>query len=225
MTNRLTRLLAPLIVLVLILVVFQGAAPTLMAGGQLGAREPEAWIKLLDAPGRVAGLRVDEIVSRLGLKPGQVVVDLGAGTGVFSLPMARAVGPTGRVYAVDIEQGLVDYIGQKAKDQGVANIQPLLGQPADPSLPVHDVDLAFMHDVLHHIADRQAYLKAAAGYMKTGGRFAIVELDPKTGPHRNDPTLQITRAQLDTMMAAAGLTVAEQVDMFDDKYVVIYTKR
>ena len=124
-----------------------------LGAGQLASRPTEEWIKTLDAPKRIAGLRVDDIIARLRVVPGQVVADLGAGTGAFALPLGKAVGPKGKVYAVEIDCGLVDYIGGKVKQAGASNVLPVLGKPTDPSLPAADVDLAFLHDVLHHVED------------------------------------------------------------------------
>ena len=207
-------------------IAFAVAALATPAAGQLGARPADDWIKMLDSPARVAGLKVDEVIARLGLKPGEVVADLGAGTGVFAVPLARAVGPSGKVYAVEVEQGLVDHIAAKAAKEGTRNVHAVLGRFADPALPSSDVDVAFIHDVLHHVEDRRAFLRNAARYMKPTGRFAIVELDAETGPHRNDPKLQITRDELRGWMAEIGYAEAEEVtNLFDDgKWFVIYAR-
>ena len=117
------------------------------------------------------------------------MADIGAGTGAFSLPFAKAVAPSGKVYAVDIDAGLLDYLGQKAKKEHIDNIYTVKGEFSDPKLPARDVDLGFFHDVLHHIENRQAYLKALGSYIKPTGRIALIEMnrdDPKT-PHRNNP--------------------------------------
>jgi ubiquinone/menaquinone biosynthesis C-methylase UbiE len=192
---------------------------------QLGSRSAEDWIALLEAPARVAALKVDEIIGRLDLAPGQVVADLGAGTGVFTLPLAEAVGPKGRVYAVDIDPALVDYIRQKAEKRKVANVVPVLGKPGDPALPAADVDLAFMHDVLHHIEDRVGYLKQTVRYMKPGARMAFVEMDPVKGAHRNDAKLQLTPQQLDRWMSDLGFTQTGTYPVGDDKWYVLYTRK
>ncbi|HET7216786.1 MAG TPA: class I SAM-dependent methyltransferase, partial [Vicinamibacterales bacterium] len=185
----------------------------------------EEWIKTLENPSRIAGLKVDQIVGSLRLKPGETIADLGAGAGVFSIPLARAVSPSGKVYAVEIEQGLVDYIGRKAKDQNVANVQPILGKFADPGLPARDVDLAFMHDVLHHVQDRPAYLKNTAAYIKPGGRFAFIEFDAALGPHRADAALQVTKEQLREWMTGIGFEQTDEFGLFEDRWFVIYTRR
>ena len=202
--------------------------PAVLAAGwsspQLAPRTTEEWVKTLDAPARVAAMRVDDILARLNLRPGQVVADLGAGTGAFSLPMAKAVGPSGKVYAIEIDKGLVDYISRKAADGGAANVQTLLGAPGDPRLPAQ-VDIAFMHDVLHHVSDRAGYLKAAARYVKPGGRFVIIDPEPALGPHKADPTLGVSKAQASEWMKAAGFVPREDVAMFKDRWFVIYERQ
>lgn len=192
---------------------------------QLAARPTDEWIKLLDSPARVATLKVDEVVSKLQLTPGSVVADLGAGSGVFTVPLARAVGPSGKVYAVEVDQGLVDYVGQKAKKENLANVRTVLGKFEDPGLPAPDVGVAFMHDVLHHVADRAGYLKNVARYLTPAGRIAIVEPDAVKGPHRDDPKLQVTRAELNGWMADAGFVPSEEFTLFEDKWYVVYKRK
>jgi ubiquinone/menaquinone biosynthesis C-methylase UbiE len=194
------------------------------AAGQLASRPTADWIKTLDAPDRIASLRVDDIIARLKLAPGQVVADLGAGTGAFALPLAKAVGANGKVYAVEIDRGLVDYIAAKVKQAGVANVLPLVGTPTDPSLPAADVDVAFMHDVLHHVEDRPAFLKQAVRYLKPGARFVVIELNPATSPHKNDSRLVLDKAQVAALMKDVGLQEVEEVRMFNDKWFVIYQR-
>jgi ubiquinone/menaquinone biosynthesis C-methylase UbiE len=193
------------------------------AFAQLGARTTEEWLKTLDSQNRVAKLKVNEAVAALGLKPGSVVADIGAGSGVFTIPLAKAVA-TGRVYAVDIEQGLVDHITKKAKEQKMDNVRGVLGQFTDPNLPAHDVDLAFIYDVLHHIENRAEYLKNLAPYLKAAGRIAVIDFYPELGPHKNDAKLQITKDQTKAWMAAAGLKPVAEHKLYDDKWFVVYGK-
>ncbi len=144
------------------------------------------------------------------------------GAGAFTLPLAKAVAGSGKVYAVDIEQGLVDHITQKAKAQKVTNVQAVLGKFTDPNLPAHDVDVAFIYDVLHHIEDRAGYLKNLAPYLTKGGRVAVIDFYPELGPHKNDPKLQVTKEQTRDWMAAAGLKVVAEHKLYDDKWFVVY---
>jgi predicted methyltransferase len=197
-----------------------------VAEGQLASRPAPEWIKRLERPERIAELKIDEIIAKLRLAPGNVVADLGAGPGVFALPMAKAVGPKGKVYAVEIQQEFLDHIQGKLKDQNVTNVVTVLGKFTDPNLPAKDVDVAFFHDVLHHIEDRAGYLKNLAPYIKSNGRIAVVELDPVKGSHRDDPKLRLTKEQVAAWMADAGFKPVEEFNgMFDDKWFVVYGRQ
>jgi ubiquinone/menaquinone biosynthesis C-methylase UbiE len=202
-------------------IVLLAAAPLTYA--QLGSRPVEDWIARLERPERVASLKTAEIIEKLKLKKGDLVADLGAGPGVFSWPLARAVAP-GMVYAVEVDKGYIPHLEKRAKEQQLTNVKPVLGQYDDPRLP-EKVDLAFFHDVLHHIDKREAYLKKVASYLKPGGRISVIELDADRpdASHRDDPTLQVRRDQLQQWMAAAGLEKDEEITgLFDDKWWVIY---
>lgn len=192
-------------------------------GSQLGARAAAEWVKVLDNPDRIAGLKIDSVVVRLGLRPGNVVADIGAGAGAFDGALAGAVGAGGTVYAVDIEQGLLDHIAARAKSVGIDNLKVVLGKFTDPNLPVRNVDVALICDVLHHIESREEYLKNLVGYLAPTGRVAIIDFLPGKG-HANDSSQQITKEQTTEWMAAAGLKRVEEVPLFNDKFFVIYAK-
>lgn len=191
---------------------------------QLGGRPAEEWISRLERPERVAGLKTAEVIEALKPKPGDVVADLGAGAGVFSWPLARAVAP-GTVYAVEVDKGYIPYLERRAKEQSLSNVKAVLGKYEDPLLP-EKIDLAFFHDVLHHVAKKAEYVKTVAGYLEPGGRIAIIELDA-TRPdssHRDEPEQQVHKDQLDEWMKAAGLTRLQEVPLYEDKWFVIYGK-
>lgn len=207
-----------IVALALVLWVAQGSAL------QLGSRSAEEWVKTLDTPQRIATLKIDDVVSKLRLVPGMAVADIGAGTGLFEGALAGAVAPGGTVYAVDVEQGLLDHISQRAKELKVSNVRVVLGKFTDPALPVRTVDVALINDVLHHIEDRQTYLKNLAGYVNPGGRIAVIDFRPGLGGHVNQPELRITKEQTDGWMAAAGLKPSEEFDLFTDKFFVVYAR-
>jgi len=203
------------------------AVACLLAGtahAQLASRPAAEWTKTLEAPERVAGLRADQVIAKLNLKPTDVVADLGAGTGLFSLPLAKAV-PSGKVYSVELDEGFLAQIGGKAKTENVRNIVPVLGKFTDPSLPARDVDVAFFHDVLHHVENRAAYLKSVAGYLKPGGRIVVIEFNPGDSPHKAEPTLIVSKEQTAGWMADAGLVQSEEIQLFPDKYFVVFRRK
>lgn len=194
------------------------------AATQLASRPAEDWSKTLEAHDRVANLKMDEIVAKLRLKPGETVADIGAGSGLFEVPLAKAVSPGGKVYAVDIDQGFFPQIKKKADEAHVTNVQTVLGKYTDPNLPVRNVDMVFFHDVLHHIQDRAGYLKAVAGYLKPGGRMVVIDYEQGQGPHKATPELEVSREQLGAWTKEAGLRQAEDVKMFSDRYFLVFSK-
>ncbi|MGE0159473.1 MAG: class I SAM-dependent methyltransferase [Gemmatimonadales bacterium] len=194
---------------------------------QLGSRPAAEWATTLENGQRLEALDIEEVVAAVGFRPGEVVADIGAGTGIFSIPIARAVGPTGVVLSVEVDEGFLPIIEQKAREQGVANVRPVLGQFTDPRLPRRDVDVAFFHDVLHHIEQRDMYLLTLATYLESGSRVVVVDYDGNVPgvPHANQPEMLIRPADVAGWMDSAGFDLTREIDMFDDKFFVIYTKR
>lgn len=206
-----------------------GAVILLLAGldtaalAQLAGRAADDWIKTLDSPARVSAMRIPEVVAALKIAPGQIVADVGAGSGAVSGPLAIATGPSGVLYAVDIEKGLLTHIAQRAAEQKLGNIRTVLGEFTDPKLPER-VDLAFVNDVLHHVQDRAAFLRNLAGYLKPGGRVAIIDFHAASSPHRAQPDLVVSEEQTEAWLQAAGLRPSEKVKLFDDRYFIIYAR-
>jgi ubiquinone/menaquinone biosynthesis C-methylase UbiE len=189
---------------------------------QLGKRTADEWIDVLEARERVQGLKMAEVLGKLALKPGMVVGDIGAGSGIFSTPFSRSVKPGGKVFAVEVDEKLLEHIVMLATEQGIVNIEPVFGDYDDPSLP-DKVDFAFLNDVLHHIEHRDFYLKNLAGYLKPTGRVAIIDFKPGQGDHANDPKLQVSQEQATAWMAAVGLKPVQVVsDVYTDRWFVIY---
>lgn len=195
------------------------------AAGQLGPRSAEEWIRLMERPERVATLRIDEIISRLGIGPGDVVADIGAGAGTFTLPFARVVSPGGTVYAVEVDPELVAHIEARADAEGAANVAGVLGEFTDPALPARDVDVAFFHDVLHHVEDRAGYLQNLARYIAPEGRVVVIE-NPRAHENPDQSEMHLSREEVDGWMADAGFDVREEHDLFGGgKWFVVYSRR
>lgn len=173
------------------------------------------WIQRLERPERIPGLKIDKVIASLRLKPGDVIADIGAGTGAYTIPFAKAVAPSGKALAVDIWPELLDYMKQKALDQHVSNLETVLARLNDPNLP-RRVDVAFFHDVFHNTNDRQAYLKVLASYLEPGGRIAIIEqeFDDPIANQWDKPEDRITRGQVKTWMAAIGFYLESEFDLF-----------
>jgi ubiquinone/menaquinone biosynthesis C-methylase UbiE len=208
-----------------ILLVFALAAGAAVSARQLAGRPADDWTARLERPERIAGLKIDYIIASLGLKPGQNVADIGAGPGILSVPMAKAVGPGGKVYAVEIDKDYFPHITKRAEAEHVTNVVNVLGAFTDPKLPSRNIDVALFHDVLHHIEDRAGYLKATAQYVKPNGRVAIVELPPN-GSHKDEPSLVVTKDQVKGWMADAGFTPVQEFDGLNEgKWFIVYHRK
>lgn len=190
------------------------------AFAQLEQKPAKEYIDSMERPGRVKSLKVDEVLAKLELKPGDIVADIGSGAGGFSIPMAKAIAPNGTLYAVDIDQEMLDYVTAKAKKEGLTNIVTILGEYDDPKLPVKNVNVAFFHRVLHMIEHRQTYVNATAKYMAPDGKIVIID------KNRDDSEnwMWLQQSDVDTWMAALSFYPAQKFGVFDDRYFVVYQR-
>ncbi len=129
----------------------------------------------LERPERQEEERTDLLIDALKLKPGEVVADIGAGTGYISQRMAKRVGDTGLVYAEDIQQEMLDLLDRKMKLFHITNMKPLLGTTTDPKLPEASVDMIIMVDVYHEFDQPYEMTKSMIRGLKPGGRLVFVE--------------------------------------------------
>jgi ubiquinone/menaquinone biosynthesis C-methylase UbiE len=129
--------------------------------------------------GRDSWQQPERVLRELALRPGDRVADLGAGGGYFTFRLADAVGSAGRVYAVDVDEGLLAYVTGEAKERGHSNVESVLAAYDDPRLPADGVDLIFTCDTYHHLEDRSEYFERAARYLRPGGRVAVIDYSGK----------------------------------------------
>jgi ubiquinone/menaquinone biosynthesis C-methylase UbiE len=191
---------------------------------QLAQRPPEQYIASMDKPDRV--LKIDEVIGKLELKPGDIVADIGSGSRSFSIPMAKAIAPNGILYAgilyaVDIDQAMLDHVVARAREAGVANLRTVLGDYDDPKLPVKNVDVAFFRRVLHMIEHRQAYLNANAKYLKPDGGVVVIDKNREDSP---DSWMWLNQSNVDSWMAAISFYPAQHFAVFEDRYFVVYQR-
>jgi ubiquinone/menaquinone biosynthesis C-methylase UbiE len=165
----------------------------------------EKYIAFLERADRAAWQKPDEVVAALGLQGTETVVDLGAGSGYFSFRIARAL-PKGRVVAADIEPEMIRHIHHKAMTDGVRNVEAKLISPDDPAVPA-GTDLVFVCDVLHHVADRAAWLAKLASEMSVGARLVLVEFKEGALPEGPPEAAKIPRAQMLQLATNAGFVL------------------
>ena len=155
----------------------------------------------------------------LGLAPGMKVADIGSGSGLFTRPIAKAVAPGGVVYAVDIDEALLQIVERRAREQQIDNVRTVTGASGDPRLP-EPVDLLFICDTLHHISNQSAYLRTARTYLRPGGRIIVIDFDERW-PDGHEP-MRYSAAQLDGWMKEAGLSRQASYDWLENSFFIVY---
>ena len=170
----------------------------------------------------------DKIVASVGLKPGMVMADIGAGTGLFTVAFAQAVGPTGKVYAVDIVKSFIEHIKARASKANAANVETVLCKEKSVELPESSIDLAFICDVYHHFEYPQATLATLHKALKPGGEMVIIDFKRIPG-ESSDFVMGHVRAGQDVFEAevtAAGFEkVSEVKDVLKENYFVRFKKK
>ena len=181
----------------------------------------DEWTKQFDDPARDAWQQPDKVVAAMAITPGMSVADVGAGTGYFEPRLSAAVGPNGKVLAVDIEPDMVRYINERRVREKTLNVEARLGVADDPKLD--PVDRILIVDTWHHIENREAYGTKLAAALKPGGIVFVVDfkLESEKGPPKH---MRLAPDQVIAELAAAGLQ-ARVVDVgLPDQYVVSAAK-
>lgn len=194
-----------------------GVAIALLAGG-LSWIKARFYIDHMENPGRLERMQVERVVETLKLVPGSAVADIGAGSGLFTRTLAKAVAP-GVVYAVDINPNLLAHIEKSAKEAGLANVKTVLATEGDPRLP-RALDAIFICDTLHLIEGPERYLRELHGHVRPGGRVAIISFIQNWPPVGN----QFSADQLERWMKQAGFALAERHDFITDQYLMIFER-
>ena len=119
----------------------------------------------------------EEVIRSLGLQAGGKVADLGSGSGYFTVRLASAVGSTGKVYAVDVDREMNDYVVKRAQEEGYNNVEVILAKYDDPLLPGSGVDLIFTCNTYHHLENRVQYFANVRKHLRPNGRVAIVDFN------------------------------------------------
>jgi SAM-dependent methyltransferase len=165
----------------------------------------DTYIAFLEKPARAIWQKPDEIVKALGLKGTETLVDVGAGSGYFAFRFAWAL-PHGKVIAADTEAEMIRHLHHRVMGEGIKNVQAVLTKPDDPEI-TKEADWVFICDVLHHVADRSAWMGRVAAEMKPGARLALIEFKEGKLPEGPPESAKIPRAQLITIATKAGLTL------------------
>lgn len=184
----------------------------------------DEYIKALEDPTRDEWQKPDLVVDSLGLKLGDEVADLGAGSGYFTIRLAREVGATGKVYAVDLDPKLLEYIERRAKEEQLDNIQTILADPNDPKLGSNSVDLIFICDVLHHINDRAKYYPLLSRALRPSGRLVNIDFHKRKLPVGPPEEMKIDKKDMIKEAVAQGFQLARELDILKYQYFLVFER-
>jgi cyclopropane fatty-acyl-phospholipid synthase-like methyltransferase len=179
----------------------------------------EEWAARFEDPSRDAWQKPDEVIAALGLAADATLADLGSATGYFSVRFARAL-PAGRVYGVDVESSMVDYLRARAEREALTNLEVVLASYDDAKLPA-PVDCVLVVNTFHHIQERPAYFSKLAASLKPGGRLAVIDF--KRGSKRGPPDAEkLTVEQVTLELAQAGFVAQSSWAFLPDQYFVTF---
>lgn len=163
-----------------------------------------SWSKVFDDPARDEWQKPASVVAAMSIGPGMTVADIGAGTGYFEPHLSKAVGTTGKVVAVDVEADMVRWTSERARREGLANVEARQGAPDDPKLGPASVDRVLVVDTWHHVEDRATYAKKIAAALRPGGVVFIVDFT-KESPHGPPAHARLVPEDVSADLRAAGL--------------------
>lgn len=177
------------------------------------------WAKDFDNPERDAWQKPDEVIDALHLESGSSVADIGAGTGYFSVRIAKRI-PDGKVFAVDVEPDMVRYLGERGQAGQLANHYPILAS-ADAANLSEPVDLILVVDTYHHIGHRRHYFAKLKSSLKPNGRLAIVDFKAES-PNGPPPRHRISPETVKEEMTEAGYALLETHEFLPRQYFLVF---
>jgi ubiquinone/menaquinone biosynthesis C-methylase UbiE len=178
-----------------------------------------AW---LERPEREAEEAPRKAIAELQLRPGQVVADIGAGSGYYTMLLSAAVGPRGRVYATDIQPEMLALIRKKLEHTPVSNVELVLGTATESRLPDAGIDLALMVDVYHELAQPQAFLQSLKRAIKPDGRLVLIEFRKEDArvPIRQEHKMTVREARME--LEAEGYRFERVIDVLPWQHILVF---
>lgn len=216
--------------LAILLLLFISAHPALgqethpLTGRQIAPVMSATGAGWLDRPERETEEAPDKALDLLSIHAGMTVADVGAGTGYMSLRMAHRVGPTGKVYANDIQPQMLEKLRANSQREKLTNVETVLGTDTDPKLPAAQMDLVLLVDVYHEFSHPQSMLDHIRDSLKPDGRLVLLEYrkeDPKI-PIRLEHKMSVAEAK--TEVEAEGYRLAEVIEKLPRQHILIFRK-
>jgi arsenite methyltransferase len=185
--------------------------------------DPKAYMQALEDPKRDEYQKPHEVLSALNIKPGEVIADIGAGTGYFTFRLAHFVGEKGKVYAVDVSSDMIRHINRRIRETNAANVVSILAELDDPLLPDRSVNRFFICDVWHHVENQSKYLSLMKKMLKPGGEVVMIDFNKKEMPFGPPPQMKIAREDLIKQMQGNGFKLVKEHTFLPYQYFLVFT--
>jgi len=188
--------------------------------------EFQRWVSVFERPGREVYDKRHTIVESLGLIPGMVVADIGAGTGFYTHLFAEVVRDSGKVYAVDISENFIENILRIAKKQGLNNIEGIINNPKSTNLALNSIDLAFICDTYHHFEYPQTILTSIHQSLRPGGQLIIIDFRKQPGVSSGWVMSHVRANEVTVIkeVETAGFRLVAQQDLLLSNYFLTFVK-
>ncbi len=186
-------------------------------------QDSKAYISMLENPQRDAEQKPDEVIKALGIKTGETIADIGAGSGYFAFRFSKQVGDTGRVYAVDINNDMILFMNRRIRDLKLKNVVTVLSAPDDPLLIDNSIDRFFICNTWHHVENQAHYLALMKRMLKPSGQLIIIDYQKKELPVGPPPEMKMAREDVLRQMKSNGFKLAKEYQFLPYQYFLIFT--
>jgi arsenite methyltransferase len=187
--------------------------------------DPELYLGALEDPKRDAYQKPQEVMGALGLKAGEVIADIGAGSGYFTFRLAHQVGDRGKVYAVDVSSDMIRHINRRIRELKAKNVVSILADPDDPLLPEASVNRFFFSDSWHHIENQTKYLSLMKKILKPGGEIIMIDFHKKELPVGPPMQMKIAREDLIKQMESNGFRLMKEHTFLQYQYFLVFVAK
>ena len=187
--------------------------------------DPKSYIGALEDPKRDAYQKPHEVLTALNIKPGEVIADIGAGSGYFAFRLAHFVGDKGKVYAVDVSPDMIRYINRRIRETKTTNVVALLADPDDPLLPDASVNRFFFSESWHHIDNQKKYLALIKKMLKPRGEVVMIDFHKKELPVGPPLQMKIAREDVIKQMETNGFRLSKEHAFLPYQYFLVFTPK
>lgn len=187
--------------------------------------DPKSYIRTLEDPKRDAYQKPHEVIMALGLRGGEIIADVGAGSGYFTFRLAPHLGEQGKVYAVDVSPDMILHINRRIRELKVKNVVSVLAAPDDPLLADRSVDRFFFSDSWHHIENQTQYLALMKRMLKPGGQVVMIDFHKKELPVGPPMQMKLAREDVIKQLESNGFRLSKEHTFLPYQYFLVFAPK